>query len=335
MTKYLLLHQQLQQLTPDHWTHAGSLTCPNSKWSNWKLVASLLLIFLKFLSWSVERNWWVLLSTFQGSESAQGGVLISHWLVQRIPCASGSKMLTGNNTPLHEERQKRGIFVILLYICKSRKSAGEMSAVTIAVLNPNVFRYFTFFSCCRGRELLLSLVSNPNLMWWKSNSCFTAKISDVVRATVKPSSNSSFALSGPNCICYSLNWMQSLQLFFLLCTYDLFSVWFSNPWESWKSDKGYLHAVSDRWLKTKSECPSSACPWSQKLTKVKTSFTVSLKPCVLSHLNDRKISLYGNTNGVTIRTSNEEIPQLGVLSNLGFFFSCLALSQNTGLICNA
>lgn len=61
------------------------------------------------------------LRDFQSMRESTGGVLISHWLEQRISRASGSKMLTGNNTPLHEGRQKKGIFVILLHICKSRR----------------------------------------------------------------------------------------------------------------------------------------------------------------------------------------------------------------------
>lgn len=145
-------------------------------------MALLLLIFLKFLSCAVERNQWALLKTLKASERAQGGVLISRWLVQRISHGSGSKMLTGNYTPLHKGKQKREYLLFFYTYTNLEKWAGEMSAVIIAILTPDGFRYFVFRSCYTGRQLLLFLISNPNHMWCKSNSHFTAKTSDVMRS---------------------------------------------------------------------------------------------------------------------------------------------------------
>lgn len=67
-------------------------------------------------------------------------------------------------TPLHKGKQKREYLLFFYAYANLEKWAGEMSAVIIAILTPDGFRYFVFRSCYTGRQLLLFLISNPNLM---------------------------------------------------------------------------------------------------------------------------------------------------------------------------
>lgn len=162
---------QSQWLAPYLHAHFSSLSCPNSELSDSKVAAALLLFVLVcffvclfseilFLS---SGGLWVLLKTSKVSEWAEGGALISCWLVQRIYSASVSKMSIGNNAPLHGGRRKDECLLFFYTYANLEKSAGEMSAVKTAVVAPNVFRCFTFCFCCRWRELLLFLISNPPL----------------------------------------------------------------------------------------------------------------------------------------------------------------------------